>query len=279
MPDLLHHFSRWWKPILGFTLFCSLIALIACLLTQKKYLSTATALPTNSALSDRARIFNPNIEALYSEFGSPDDLDRIEGTAMLDTLYIAAVEANRLIVHYEIENKTDAVYRAARQLKKSSSISRSGYGELKINVWDKDRTMAAQLANDLLQRIQQLHQQLRNQGNARALNQIKEEYTRTEQQFRVIADSLQRSGGPSAEIIGAKKAALLEQLQENQKLIAQYSLSLNTNPPVLVTVERARPALKADKPDTAKTVALTAFASFVLVFLLSFLPGGKRVSA
>ena len=100
MPDLISVFSRWWKFILGLSLVAVLIALIFSLLSPKKYLSIATALPANSLLTDKARIFNANIEALYAETGTPDELDRLEGTAALDTLFIATAKEFGLAQHY-----------------------------------------------------------------------------------------------------------------------------------------------------------------------------------
>ncbi|MGZ3939284.1 MAG: Wzz/FepE/Etk N-terminal domain-containing protein, partial [Flavisolibacter sp.] len=92
MPDLLLVFSNRWKLVTAITLCATVLALIIAMLSPKKYLSTATALPVNSVTADKARIFNSNIEALYSDFGTPDELDRLEGTARLDTIFIAASE-------------------------------------------------------------------------------------------------------------------------------------------------------------------------------------------
>jgi LPS O-antigen subunit length determinant protein (WzzB/FepE family) len=76
MPDLISVFARWWKFILGLSLLAVVIALLASLLSPKKYLSVATALPANSLMADKARVFNSNIEALYSDFGTPDVIGR-----------------------------------------------------------------------------------------------------------------------------------------------------------------------------------------------------------
>src|SRR5215217_83122 len=137
MPDLLFVFAKRWKLILVFGLLATAVALIAVLLSPKKYLSTATALPANSVVADKARIFNNNIEALYSDFGTPDELDRLEGTAVLDTIFIAAAKDFDLATHYDLPSPGENLYKAASRLKKNSSISPSAYGELKVKVWDK----------------------------------------------------------------------------------------------------------------------------------------------
>ncbi len=257
--------------MIGFVVLCSLIAVVACLLSPKKYLSIATALPANSALSDRARLFNQNIQYLYSELGNPDELDRIEGTALLDTLYIAAAEKNQLAAHYGIRDEHE-VYEAAAKLKKNSTINRSAYGELKIRVWDKDPKIAAHLANDLLERLQALHQQIISQGNAMILDRLKKDLALRQEQY-MRTDT----AASHAPLIQARKTALLERLTQQEKLIGEYELSLSTNPQVLITVERARPSLSHDRPDLLQALLLTAFSSALFFFLLVLLVERRKL--
>ncbi|RYE37713.1 MAG: hypothetical protein EOP48_28265, partial [Sphingobacteriales bacterium] len=173
MPDLISVFGRWWKFILGITVLTGLVAYLVCLVTPKEYLAVATALPANSMTADRARIFNPNIEALYSEVGTADELDKLEGTAVLDTIYIATADSHNLAEHYGFGNGGESNYKAAVKLKKNSKIARSPYGELKVRVWDEDRNLAASMANDLMDRIERIHQDIQRKNNEIALEQIK----------------------------------------------------------------------------------------------------------
>ncbi|HVK96325.1 MAG TPA: hypothetical protein VM368_00840, partial [Flavisolibacter sp.] len=177
MPDLFTIVFRWWKFIVLTTVAATAIALVASLLSSKKYLSTATALPANSLLADKARLFNTNIESLYSELGTVDELDKIEGTATLDTIYIATVNELNLVDHYGIEANGEAAYKAALRLKKETNINKSAYGELKIKAWDKDQNLAAQIANSLLQNIQQLHQNVQVSHTRALIEKIKDEYS------------------------------------------------------------------------------------------------------
>lgn len=276
MPDILSIISRWWKMIFGLTLLSSLAALAACLLSPKQYASTATALPGNSVLSDKARIFNKNIQYLYPRLGSPDELDRIEGTAALDTIYIATARDLNLVNHYSIKSSKDALYEAAKELKSKSRITRSAYGELKIKAWDRDRNMAAALANGIFRHLQLLHQQLHQQDNAYVLQKLREDLRARREQFRLAADSLRYMEAEYAELLTARRNALLQQVQEQEKLIAEYELALSANPSVLVSVESARPSLKPEKPETAQTVLLTAFASALFFFLLALVLESRK---
>jgi hypothetical protein len=273
MPDLLHVFSKRWKLITLITLLATAVALIIALLVPKKYLSVATALPVNSVTADKARIFNTNIEALYSDFGTPDELDRLEGTARLDTIFIAASEKFDLGEHYSYGNSTEGNYLGAVRLKKNSRISRSSYGELKVKVWDVDRIFAADLANFLMQRIQELHQHLQNQSNLLVLEKLKQQYALKQVEYVQLADSIGK-GTPAksvevrSEMSKARLASLSDQLKQYESMIGEYQLAATANSPVLLMVENARPAIWPDEPKVLAITLLTFFTALVFSFLL-----------
>jgi hypothetical protein len=277
MPDLFFVFTRRWKLIILITIVATLLALGAAMISPKKYLSVATALPANSVLSDKARIFNSNVQSLYSDIGTADELDKIEGTATLDTIYIKTSKDYNLAGHYLIADSGESIYKAAIELKNNSRISRSAYGELKVKVWDKDRNLAAALANSLLQNLQFLHQHLQNQGNSIVLQRIKEDYAAKRKLYQQLNDSVHsRSSAENNDIFKAELGGLMDQIQQDDKLIGQYQLALNTNPQVLLTVENARPSLWPDKPKVMETVLLAFFASFLFSYLISLLLESKK---
>src|SRR5690606_26295454 len=146
----------------------------------------ATALPANSMVADKARLFNNNIEALYSDIGTVDELDRLEGTGILDTIYIAASDSFDLASHYKEPESGESSFKAARKLKKNTKITRTAFGELKVKVWDEERNMAATLANFLMRRIGQVHQHLQNENSLGILQKMEEDFARKQEQFRAI---------------------------------------------------------------------------------------------
>ena len=276
MPDLITVFSRWWKWIIGMTVLAALAAFIATLLSPKEYLSEATALPANSVVADKARLFNTNIEALYSELGSPDELDRMEGTGLLDTLYLAVARGHNLAQKYGMGNDAEGLFKAARKLKKNSRIARSGFGELKIKVWDENRDHAAQLANSLLDGMQSLHQQLQNENNLAILDRLRADYGARQTQYRALSDSMKQLAGADAELVHARRAAVFEQLVQYEKLVDQYTMAAATNPQVLLTVERARPSPWPDKPRTLQTVLLAIIGAGAFAWIVALFMDRKR---
>ena len=97
------------------------LAIVAAIVFTRpdRYLSVTTALPASTILTDKAKIFNNNIEGLYPSLGNPDDLDRVLGTAQLDTVYLAVAMAYNLWDHYKIENKKEQIHHSAALLKEN----------------------------------------------------------------------------------------------------------------------------------------------------------------
>ncbi|HEY0580046.1 MAG TPA: hypothetical protein VGC75_05010 [Candidatus Nitrosocosmicus sp.] len=269
MPDLLLVFSRSWKLIILIVLIACIIAFTFEQFSPKLYLSVTTALPANSITVDKARIYDKNVENLYSDIGTADELDKIEGTAQLDTIYLAVAAEMNLQDHYRLENNNDALFNAALQLKKNTEIKRSAYGELKIKVWDTDKNLAALLANKLLEKLQLIHQNIQNERNAMILQRLNEDFHMAENKLNQFRDSSSLQELKLDMLKSVRREGLFSQMQEDQKLIREYQLALNTNPQVLLVVEKARPSLWPDKPKTAQTIAFTFFISLFFGFLMA----------
>src|SRR6476620_4768446 len=261
MPDLLFVLRRWWKRIITLTVAATVLAAVVALLLPKKYVAIATALPASSFAADKATVFNTNIQELYSALGTADDVDRIIGTAQLDTIYIATVYDLNLAVHYGFAADANGIERAVRKVKHHTSVTKSEWGELKIKAWDSDRNMAAQIANTLLQKLQGLHQALRNQSNQLVLQKLQEAY------HTIQYDTATRLN---------TKDSPVNQRQVYAQLLSEYNLMVATNPPALLVVESARPALYPDHSEKTASVILTFFAALLFSSLTALYVEAKK---
>ncbi len=258
MPDIFYLLSKWWKQVLTVVLLSLLTAALIVFFSPKKYLSVTTALPASSFTADKARIFNENIQELYSVLGTADDLDMITGTGKLDTIYLAITDQFNLANHYSIKEKEEAARsKAACILKKNSRVMKSEYGELKVKVWNKNRELAAQLANALMNKIHSIHQDLQNQSNKATLESLEKAKRELQQQADSAGSSLPGHTFPT------------EQVKKYETLITQYQLMTNSKPLVLLIVEKARAANVPDKPKPLTVLLSTAFLSLLFGILLA----------
>lgn len=242
-------------------------AAVVSLLLPKQYLSVSTAIPSNSSNNDKARIFNENIEGLYSSLGSPDELDMIIGTGQLDTIYLSMTDQFKLIDHFSIDgDKSTQRARAAMQLKKSTDIIKSGYGELKVKVWDVNSTMAADIANAVMNKIQEIHTQLRNRNNELTLRNLITATGKISERIDSVAKLpvTAPSSITYSEMLG-------RQMQQYQELIGEYQLVTDSNPPVLLVVEYARPSVKPDKPKMLPLLLAAGLLGLILGCMLALL--------
>src|SRR5690349_8175946 len=112
MPDVIAVLFKWWKPMLVLVTVTTLLTWAVVSNVPKEYVSVATALPASSTATDKAGIFNSTILTLYPRIGTTDDLDKIEGTARLDTLFLAVAQKADLPKAYGLPDDDYAVYNA-----------------------------------------------------------------------------------------------------------------------------------------------------------------------
>jgi capsular polysaccharide biosynthesis protein len=273
MPDLFYIFSKWWKQVILITAFVTIIAAVVSLLLPKQYLSTVTALPANSLIADKSAFFNQNIQQLYSYLGTADELDKFEGTARLDTLYKATASELSLGNHYNLHEE----YKVVKELKKNTKIARTEYGELRIRVWDKEATMSATIANSLYKHLQAIHQNLQSQVSKMILERL---YNSYDSLTRISATVIKRNIDTSVISSNLERSIPsslnVEYLNQHLKLISEYQMHVNLNPPTLLLVEMASASGKADKPMIPEIIVVTFFAAFLIsVLVVVFLESRK----
>lgn len=265
MPDLVIVFGRWWKMILTFTLAAAVIALIVCLIVPKQYLSLTTAFPVNTETNDRARIFNQNIQLLYSVYGNAEELDKLEGTARLDTIFSSTVAALGLVQHYNLPNSAIGFERAVKHLKRRTDLQKTSFGQFRILAWDEDRNMSAAIANKLMSDIQSIHQHLQHQAAAMTIEKISEAQLRIGDELQQL-DSARAGTTQQATI---RRSALMQQRQEYERVKGELTVASAASTPVLMVAEHAKPSSEPDKPRVLQILLFTIFGSFLFALLLS----------
>jgi uncharacterized protein involved in exopolysaccharide biosynthesis len=273
MPDLFDLMWRWRKQILLLVIITLVVTSVIVFLVPKRYVSITTALPASSYATDKTSVFSQNLQNLYSTIGLPDDLDKILGTAHLDTVYRSVVVQLDLTTHFGL-SKTDAgaVSKAASVLQKHTSVIKSDYGELKVKAWDVDRELAANLANAIMEKLQQMHQDIQTLSNSTMLSKINEEYVKKKIDYEKLTDSLQHASNASLiDLLTVQKSSLLQQIQEYEKLTSQYKLMIEAKPQVLIIIEKATPAMAPDQPKPLRAITAAVILSFLFGILTALI--------
>ena len=258
MPDIFDLIKNWWKQVLLVVVVSLIVVGIIVYAKPLQYVSVTTAVPASTYSSDKAKIFNDNVQQLYTALGTPDDLDVIVGTGNLDTVYTVVAQNYNLWDHYKMgEKEAAAISKAASILKKNSKVMKSEYGELKVKVWDTDKELAPQLANSIMDQLQSIHQYLQGAGNEATLKGL----TSGRERLKAKSDSAAQE----------KKILLEEKLKQYDNLITEYQLVVDSKPPVLVIVEKAKVSDWPDRPRRIQVLMATAVLAFIFSLFLDLI--------
>jgi len=275
MPDIFDLIAKWWKQILGLVIATVIVTAIVVFTMPKKYLGMATALPAPTFATDKAGVFSDNLQILYPGLGTSDDLDMILGTAHLDTVY-TAVAADLSLADYFGIDKADPERNklAGSILKEKTKVNKSDYGELKVKVWYGDKQRAADMANGIMDKLQQIQQDVQTTNNATMLEKIKSELSIKQTEFQKLVDS----SNATSQLVLAKRISVMEQIQQYEKLQNQYQLMVNARPQALIIVERASPAIWPDKPKPKLAIIAAAILSLFFGLFAALVLERRRMS-
>lgn len=273
MHYIITVFKKWFRPIAALVILATIAGGLATIVLPRKYLSAATVVPADPSLNDKAFLYGSNQHELRSVYGKEEDLDRLLATATLDGNLNFLVDSFKLATHYEISgNPEKAKYKAFRQLKKNSRIFKTEYGSVKMQVWDTDKKMAADLANALVERTERTGSENNKTANTAFLKQLEEGIERKSAEYRELRAPLKTDTGytpAEREIIDTRIKALLSEIEADVRLKEQLKTAIDAGNPSLVVLEKAYPSEQADKPKFWLWLFAAFFGSLFFAILLA----------
>ncbi len=252
-----------------FVLATVLVASVTVFIVPQYFRSTSTVISANPVLADKARLFNSNIQSLYSYFGSGDDLDRIYGIADMDTTYKKLVDEFSLTDYYKLDGDSFPLLRrkAVLRLREDLTVRKTEKGQLQVIAWTKEKQLSADLVNRMVAILQQREADIWENNYQHSLAQLLNSTATMEVEYNQLSDSLATANNAKHELVAANRQSLLEQIKQYRKTADEYRLAIQTNPPVLYVMESAVPAAKAERPDKVAII----FASFIISLVFSSL--------
>ena len=270
--------GKQWKMILALTVLSAITATVTVFLLPPYYRSAAAIVPGNPVLADKARLFNNNIQQLYSYFGTGDDIDRIYGIADMDTSYKQLVDEFALIDYYQLKGEDPALLRrkAVLCLRKDLDFQRTEQGQLRIIAWTKDKLLSASLVNRMVAIITETETAIWQTNYAKSSAALEAQVAAMETSYRALTDSIRTQNGAQQDLANMRKQTLLEQIKQYQVAANEFKLASQARPSVMYTLEQAVPAAKAERPEKIAIILAAALAGFVFSVLLVLLPGRKQ---
>ena len=272
--------QKQWKTLLAFTLVTTLAAALTVNLVPKYFRSSATIVSANPALADKARLFNNNIQGLYSYFGTGDDLDRISGIADMDTTYKKLVNEFSLVSYYKLDGDSIPLLKrkAVLQLRKDLGFQKTEQGQLKIIAWTKDRELSARLVNRTVAIIKEIESGIWEQNYVQSLAKLNASIADMERRYQTLSDSVGLMNSGKRELAVTQMQTLLEQLKQYRKSADEFTLAKETNPAVLYVLEAGVPAVKAERPDKINIIIAAMIVGFVFSSILVLVNDRKLIN-
>ena len=249
--DVVVVLQKRWKSIGIFVMVSLLIAIAAFFVVPKYYRSTTVVVPASPVLADKARLFNNNIQNLYSFFGNGDDTETLMGIAKLDTIYYQLIDEFKLVSYYEATGETEQIKRKSclKLLQKDIEVSKTEFNQLKIIVWSKQADQSVAIADRMIDLIQQTEQNLWKLVYQNSINKIEGSISDVERQYKNIADSVSANTNVfKKEMFETQRQSILEQIKQYQKSVNEFKLAIATTPPSLYVIEKAMASPSPDKP-------------------------------
>ncbi|MEI7472205.1 MAG: Wzz/FepE/Etk N-terminal domain-containing protein [Chitinophagaceae bacterium] len=262
------------KPLILFVLVATLLATITSFFfLPKQYYAGSTLLPVNAMLTDKSRLFNNNIQELYSVYGTADDLDRIYSIAKAGNILSFLTDSLHLVEHYGITGPASSSKpKAIAQLKKHLQIIKTENGALQIDAWDTNAEMAADITNLLVYKTEAIGKELQQQAYQSIIDQVQVSIDHKKKNYHQLQDSLNNMDITAAAPLANTCSELLTRIERDEKILDEVNLAMDLRQPTVLILEKAYPSFKADKPKHV-VIIISAFISslfFAIIALVLF---------
>ncbi len=162
-------------------------------------------------------------------YGSGNDIDRLLTIAESSELVDFMVDSFRLYEHYKIDSTREkAAFRVRERFFKLYNIEKTKRDAIRLSIEDKDRELAAHMANVARMKIDEVAQQLMKEGQQKAIETFHWDIEEKQRQVNTLSDtlsSLRRIYGVYS--AGGQSEALTTQKSEAEAMLARNRARLN----------------------------------------------------
>lgn len=183
---------RWRKPLIIISMTAAIVSAVVSLMIDEKFLSTSIFFPANNkSLSKAVLTEDAQAKNDISSFGEEE-----EAEAMLQILQSDAIKWHiwgkyDLMNHYGIDpNEEEAQTKLGETWEDNVSFKRTEFNSIRIDVLDKDKEIAAEIANDIAAYADSTKNAMLRDRAQDALKVIETEYKNLESYMQQLDDSL-----------------------------------------------------------------------------------------
>lgn len=269
-----------WKFILLVIVASAVVATVTVFMVPRYFRSGATVVSANPALADKARLFNNNVQILYSYFGTGDDLDRIYGIADMRSTYAKLVDEFSLVDYYQLKDDSLPALKskAVKRLRKDIDITKTEQNQLQIIAWTKNNQLSADLVNRMVAIIQETEASLWQKNYRDAQEKLNSSISSMEKEYQSLADSLSIMRSGKQQLAVMQMQTISEQIKQYRRSADEFKLAAQTPPAALYVLEAAVPAVIAERPDKPVIILSACLLAFIFSSILVLVNDRKQTA-
>lgn len=270
MIELIGIVLRWKWPI---AIVCAVVGLLSVglsLLQPNYFKSTVVFLAANPYMMDRSNIFSktPGENPVFM-FGSSREIDRLISIGKSQPLVDYIIHKYKLAEHYNIKQSDPlAGHKVNEKLSKNYKIIKNPLDAIEVQVEDTDPQKAANMANDIVQKIDSIHIGIMSQSKDDMANMLNYNINELSEKLSVFNDSIVKMKNSTnlkeLEILEAMRATIITDLSEAQVVKDQYKTLASNNISSVYILQQAAPSVKKSKPKRSITVLSALLATLIL---------------
>ena len=258
------------KRVLASSSFIAVFAAsIFLFFVTPQYESSTTLLAGNSQLTDKARLFNPQIKDLYSSFGSGDDLDRILSIAEMDTTLKQVITKCNL--QFWLNDGVDSFpitsSKALKKIRNKIHFKKTTTNQLIISCATDDKYLSAKIVNSLVEITEASMQSVINSNYQMVTQKLDSTVIQLKNKYTILANN-KPTDLYAIRLNIAESETILNQIDQTTKASQEIKLAMVTLPNFIKVVENATPATEDSWPDKPLIFLIAAIAGLLFSSIL-----------
>jgi tyrosine-protein kinase Etk/Wzc len=182
---------RYRRPILWATFLTGIGSLlISVFLLDNVYKATTSFVPLSSDVFKPEQMFGTSTKDM-DFYGKEDDVDRILTIGQSGDMYNFLIKKFDLYKHYKIDTTSErAPIKVREALEKLYAVKKTKENAIEVSVEDKDRALAAEMANAAREKIDETAQRLVREVQLNQIRGFESNFMQKERGMRVMSDTL-----------------------------------------------------------------------------------------
>ena len=182
---------RYRRPILWATFLTAIgSALITFFLLDNMYKATTSFYPLSSDVFKPEQMFGLSTKDM-DYFGKEDDVDRLLTIGHSGDMYNFLIKKFDLYKHYKIDTSSErAPIKVREALEKLYEVKKTKENAIEVSVEDKDRVLAAQMANAARDKIDEIAQRIVREVQINQIHGFETNFLQKDKSMKIIGDTL-----------------------------------------------------------------------------------------